>query len=296
MGLLLGLQKVESYWLVHKGYFETVMINGKMRVVIDSFEEWYAGQVKYHKVSGEPPGENLRTESYSARDIGDMLGVTEATAYDLIKRYKIPTYTVNYWKRVKKRDFEKWYAGQNHYRTKEDREKDAQLIAASMSMPEMARTLDVPRKTIYQILKNREGEDLEIIMVGDAKRITLESFEKWYSGQTKYLKPKDRIGHPEALDLHYADCLTGKASRAKTQESNRSRNPRKPEKTAGNKNYLTIEELAYIAKVDKSTVFSWISQGKIPAVRINKHITRIPREAAETYLLSRVSNKQKGEQ
>ena len=198
MGLLLGLQKVESYWLVHKGYFETVMINGKMRVVIDSFEEWYAGQVKYHKVSGEPPGENLRTESYSARDIGDMLGVTEATAYDLIKRYKIPTYTVNYWKRVKKRDFEKWYAGQNHYRTKEDREKDAQLIAASMSMPEMARTLDVPRKTIYQILKNREGEDLEIIMVGDAKRITLESFEKWYSGQTKYLKPKDRIGHPEA--------------------------------------------------------------------------------------------------
>ena len=36
MGRLLGLKKVESYWLVHKNYFETVVIAGKMRVVISS--------------------------------------------------------------------------------------------------------------------------------------------------------------------------------------------------------------------------------------------------------------------
>ena len=38
MGRLLGLKKVESYWLVHKGYFETIQVEGKMRVVRESFE------------------------------------------------------------------------------------------------------------------------------------------------------------------------------------------------------------------------------------------------------------------
>jgi hypothetical protein len=31
MGKLLGLIKVESYWQVHKEYFETISVAGKMR-------------------------------------------------------------------------------------------------------------------------------------------------------------------------------------------------------------------------------------------------------------------------
>ena len=31
MGKLLGLKKVDSYWLVHKEYFDTILLNGKMR-------------------------------------------------------------------------------------------------------------------------------------------------------------------------------------------------------------------------------------------------------------------------
>ena len=52
MGKMLGLKKVDSYWLVHKEFFDTILVNGKTRVVIDSFEYWYAGQVKYRKVNG----------------------------------------------------------------------------------------------------------------------------------------------------------------------------------------------------------------------------------------------------
>ena len=39
MRLLLGIGKTDSYWLVKKGYFETVIIAGKMRVIVDSFEK-----------------------------------------------------------------------------------------------------------------------------------------------------------------------------------------------------------------------------------------------------------------
>lgn len=60
MRKMLGLGKTDSYWLVHKNCFETIIVNGKMRIVIDSFEKWYANQIKHAKVDGPPPGEELR--------------------------------------------------------------------------------------------------------------------------------------------------------------------------------------------------------------------------------------------
>ena len=33
---LLGLKKTESYWLIHKNFFQTASIGGEMRVVISS--------------------------------------------------------------------------------------------------------------------------------------------------------------------------------------------------------------------------------------------------------------------
>lgn len=61
MGELLGLKKTDRYWLVHKNFFETKEIAGKMRVNIESFEKWYANQIKYHKVTGEEPGKTNKT-------------------------------------------------------------------------------------------------------------------------------------------------------------------------------------------------------------------------------------------
>ena len=49
MGRLLGLGKTERYYLVKKNWFKVVTIGGKMRVMVDSFEEWYAGQNHYKK-------------------------------------------------------------------------------------------------------------------------------------------------------------------------------------------------------------------------------------------------------
>jgi hypothetical protein len=51
MGRMLGLKKTNSYWLIKKGWFETVMVAGKMRVMVDSFEEWYQNQTHYKKVN-----------------------------------------------------------------------------------------------------------------------------------------------------------------------------------------------------------------------------------------------------
>ncbi len=61
MGKLLGLKKTDRYWLVHKNVFESKEIAGKIRINIASFEKWYANQIKYHKVTGEESGKELKS-------------------------------------------------------------------------------------------------------------------------------------------------------------------------------------------------------------------------------------------
>lgn len=95
MGQILGLSKTESYWLVHKQCFETTLVQGVMRVNVKSFEHWYANQIKHKKVDGTPPGEELRSYSYSVQEIADLLGVSDDVVYAFLKRDHIETFDVD---------------------------------------------------------------------------------------------------------------------------------------------------------------------------------------------------------
>ena len=158
MGDMLGLKKTDRYWLVHKNYFRTETLLGKMRVEIASFEKWYANQDWYHKVNGEAPGTELRLRSYSPKEIQEMLGTDNATVYEILKKNNIETVTMNERLRVPTDAFWDWYHSQSRYRTQEDRKKDAAAEAASLSMPEMARLLDVPRSTVYVAIHRAHQE------------------------------------------------------------------------------------------------------------------------------------------
>ena len=156
MGKLLGLKKTDRYWLVHKNVFESKEIAGKIRINIASFEKWYANQIKYHKVIGEEPGKELKSWSYSVKEVADLLGVDEYLVYDLLKKNQMEAVIVDYWKRIPKESFQNWYKSQSRYRTKEDREKDALLEDATITMPEMAQLLGTTRSSVYTILDSRE--------------------------------------------------------------------------------------------------------------------------------------------
>ena len=54
---MLGMGKTNSYWLLKKGYFDTVVAGGKIRVLCDSFEAWYENQTHYKKVKSYTGGE-----------------------------------------------------------------------------------------------------------------------------------------------------------------------------------------------------------------------------------------------
>ena len=177
MRKILGLGKTESYWLVKKNYFKTVVVAGKMRVMIDSFEEWYANQFWYQKVDGTPPGLVLRETTYSVGDLAQILGLNEATAYELIDKGHFEVVATLGKRRITKKSFEEWYYSQSDYRTMADRERDAEIEAATYSLPEIERMLGTTRQNIYSIA---DKGCFELIKVGRHKRATKESFGKWY--------------------------------------------------------------------------------------------------------------------
>ena len=114
MRRLLGLGKTESYWLVKKNYFDTVIIAGKMRVMIESFENWYANQLHYKKIIGEAPGKNWTSITMSIQETARLLGIAEGTLYDLMKKKPFKTVKVGMYTRIYIDSFEDWYNSQSH--------------------------------------------------------------------------------------------------------------------------------------------------------------------------------------
>ena len=247
MGRLLGLQRTESYYLANKHYFRLIQIRGHTRVDIESFEKWYDNQVRYQKVDGSPPGRELKRNSYSPHDIEEMLGICEQNVYELIRHENLPVITVDYRMRIPKEAFDYWYSHQNHYRNQADRARDAVYEAQTLTMPEMARFLGVTRSKVYAILKDRKYKDqLEIVVIAGKKRVTKESFNRWYAAYKKELPEEERP--------------------VKQISSRKS----------GTDLYYTLDEISKLCGVNKSTVSRWVRKGEIPARRVGQCIN-IPR-------------------
>lgn len=116
MRRLLGLGKTASYWLIKKNYFKIIIIAGKMRVMVNSFEEWYASQLHYKKIDGSPPGKNWTATTMSVQETACLLGIEGSTLYDLLKKQPFHTTRVGQCTRIYIDSFEEWYRSQTHYK------------------------------------------------------------------------------------------------------------------------------------------------------------------------------------
>ncbi len=105
MGNLLGVKKTESYWIVHKNYFETRIIHGRMRVMVDSFEEWYKNQCEYIKVAEV---NSVAKTLYTTAEIADILQITRQTAYQLIHKDLFKSIKTDKGYRIVKSSFDEW--------------------------------------------------------------------------------------------------------------------------------------------------------------------------------------------
>lgn len=183
MTMLLGLSKVEGYWLVKKNLFQIVTIAGRMRIILDSFNEWYAGQFHYKKVKGEPPGSKWTDKTMSFRETVDLLGISDATLYDLIKKELFCTYKIDNTRRIDKADFNRWYYSQNIYLTVDDRKAYEEANKDTFTVAEIKHMLHISRNTVYYIIK---AGKIPTFNSGRIKRIKKSDFAKWYHSQNHY--------------------------------------------------------------------------------------------------------------
>ena len=267
---LLGLKKTDSYWLVKKGVFDTIIVNNQMRVVIASFEKWYSNQVHYHKVDGTPPGTKLQSKSYSIRELADLLAVTDETVYEIIRRNNLKTFTVDFHTRVRKTVFNHWYAQQSKYRTPEDRQRDADLEASTITMPELARMLGTSRNNIYSLMNSKSARELlEIVVVGGKKRLTNDSVQRWLDqrekeGKALQIVPPNIPKQEETEPVKEVDLKTSSAL------------------------YYTPDEIVRIFDCKKDSVYYWIKTKKFPCVKTGKYY-RIPKRSFEEWFASHSS-------
>lgn len=248
MRKLLGVKKTESYWLVHKNYFKTELINGTMRVDIASFEKWYANQTKHKKVTGEKPGAQLCAASYSFRDVANMLGEYDGTIYDLWNRKGLPTVTVNYRKRIPREIFDSWYENQNEYHKVDGPATIEEIEEKFILFREAAAMLKMTNEDLLTLIRKGKYKDLLEMRMFDNKR--------WIS----------RRGFQDFLNLH--DQY--KIRQAKNKSGSGIR------KFLSQKQYISKEEAARIAGVSKSTVAKWALKGMFPC-RAAGYVMRIER-------------------
>lgn len=277
MGDLLGLRKTDRYWLVHKNVFETQTLYGKMRVNIESFEKWYANQVKYRKVTGEEPGAQLKEWSLSPRDISELLEIPEYRVYELIKEKNWETVTVDYWIRIRRDSFESWYRGQKHFRTAVDRKRDQEMEEATITFPQAAGLLGISRNQFYPILRDkRYAHFFELVELAGRRRITKESFQRFLVGQDDY-----KIATAED---------TGDENSAKALFVLDEAIPVSPENSQNAEHtepmYLTIAEAAGLAGISRQAVSRFALRGYFGECR-QGGLIRIPKESFEAWMAAR---------
>lgn len=187
---ILGLGKTATYRLINQCRFKTYLVFGKMRVDVDSFEEWYAGQFHYKKVNGERPGKKYG-KTISPLTVAKVLGIPRSTANDLMNDGIVEFIWVENKRRIIQESFENgtplkaniqrlWKS--RRWKTMSIEERTRQLNnntfdKKSYSVEEAANALGVTRQTVYKLIN--QGCFKAIKIERNSYRIIKKSFDEW---------------------------------------------------------------------------------------------------------------------
>lgn len=163
MRRLLGMKKVEAYWLVKQGRFKVILVGGKMRIMLDSFEDWYGRQFRYKKVDGPEPGQ-LLPASWTVPEVAGILGLNRCSVYELIKNHApFQTFKVDGQTRILKESFDAWYQSQSHYKKREDAAPQ-ELLDATLSVGDVAKLLGIHRNSVYNMVNKQNLFIVSVIL------------------------------------------------------------------------------------------------------------------------------------
>lgn len=184
-----------------------------------------------------------------------MLGITTSSVYDLIHQAGLETVSISNRLRVLRDSYDVWYANQSHYRNAQDRERDRLIEQSSITVPEMGRMLGIDRRAAWK-LHTKAGKSLITIRVAGKPRVTKESFEAWYQGQSEYVKVSEQ------------PMLSSKAT---ATESKRLCNcPADSAMSIENKAFFMLNEAALLLGLHERDLYRMIQSHDIQGKKIGK--------------------------
>jgi len=258
---LLGIKKTESYWLIHKNYFETKLVAGKMRVDIASFEKWYANQFKHKKVNGEAPGRELKEKVYSFQEASNILGIGSHILYEIWKSEGRRYIVVDFVMYIPKEEFEAWYEGQDTYKKEEIALTIEDMKKNYVPIEEAAQRLNISLEEMKAMTLSRRNPIFHLRRFNNKKWISKRSLKLYIN---KHKQPENNISKEEV--------------------------PTKPTTSMESRECISRQEAADLAGVSVSTITKWIQCGNFPGKHTRK-VLRIPRVEFMEWL----DKKEKGE-
>lgn len=278
---MLGIGKTESYWILKHRDIQTITLNGQIRIMKNSFWEWYGNQTKYRIQNGPEPGEKLKADSYSARDIMALLGVSKYSAYRVMEIPALTQITIDYQKRITKESFDRWYPTQSKYRLAKDRAANNKIMEETYSLPDIKRMLGLHRNKIYYIMDHPKNQTVfDFIEVAGQKRVTISSFERWYASQNRYKKIEsspDKI--PEVTTIEDSSSFLTEKKEEKNDACIAS----------STKNTYRLEDLMSDLGVSRKNAYKLIQTGELIAIKSGKSYI-IPEAEYKRYIKGRNSN------
>ena len=234
---------------------KTQIIGGMMRIDLESFEKWYANQVKYKKVGGEEPGKELREKSYSFKEAANILGIHDCDLYDIWKNEKLEYITVDFVRRIPVDIFEKWYADQDVYRKVTHIPTAEELENDYICLQDAADLLGISREKLAKIARREEiGRLLDSTICNNKRWITRKSFQLFLNAQNVYYIMNDGDKQEESQLLQENETLSLEI-----------------------KEYISRQDAAELAGVSVSTVTKWMQSGEFQCVGAGK-VLRVHRQ------------------
>ena len=125
----------------------------------------------------------------TVRQMGELLGLKRTEWYWLLHKNLFEVRNICGKTMVNVASFEKWYAGQIHYRKVTGEEPGRLVDAATYSIRDLTGLLGISESRVYALIKR---EQLETVSVDFRMRVPKEAFDQWYSSQSCYRKTAEK--------------------------------------------------------------------------------------------------------
>ena len=135
----------------------------------------------------------------TVKQMGDLLGLKKTERYWLLHKNVFESKNIHGKTMVDVASFEKWYAGQIHYRKVTGEEPGELINAVTYSIHDISEILGISASRVYALIRR---EQLETVSVDFRMRVPREAFDQWYSSQSRYCKAEEK--KKENVRLHSA--------------------------------------------------------------------------------------------